>query len=161
MFIQPGATIPCDCYVLEGSSAIDESTITGEALPVVKSTGDLLLAGTKNLSSRICVTVALIQSESSLTKVIEGVTAASEQQLEGMENLEVVMRYFVSGVVSLAAAAFLTTIYRYQPTCSMRSLVAAFERAATILAAACPCGLGLATPSAAMAGIGALFTPQN
>lgn len=141
---------------MQGSSAINESTITGEALPVVKTVGDLLLAGTKNLSTQIRIMVALEQCESSLTKVIEGVTATSEQQLEGMEYLDVIVRYFVAGVVILAAAAFLAEICRYQPAWSVESIVAASERAATILAVACPCGLGLATPSAAMAGIGAL-----
>lgn len=134
---------------------MNESTITGETLPLVKSVGDLLLAGTKNISSRVRVTVALEQSESSLAKVIEGVTAASEQQLDGTEYLDIVMRHFVTGVMCLAAAAFITTIYKHGSPYSMESLVAAFERATTILAAACPCGIGLATPSAAMAGIGA------
>lgn len=156
VLIHPHSAVPCDCYILEGSSAIDQSTITGETLPVVKSKGDLLLAGTKNLSNKIRVVVALDQSESSLTKVIEGVTAASEQQLEGTESLNVVMRYFVSGVIALAAAASLETMSRPRSTSSLEVVVAACERAATVLAAACPCGIGLATPSAAMAGIGAL-----
>lgn len=155
VFIHPHSTIPCDCYVLEGSSAINESTITGETLPVVKNVGDLLLAGTKNLSSRIRVAVALDQSESSLAKVIEGVAAASEQRLEGTEFLDLVMRYFVTGVVNLAATAFLTTMWTCQFESFTEVFVVACERAATVLAAACPCGIGLATPSAAMAGIGA------
>lgn len=154
VLIQPHTTVPCDCYMLEGDSAIDESTITGETLPVVKSRGDLLLAGTKNLSSQIRVVVVLDHTESSLAKVIEGVTAANEQQLDGVEFLDTVMRYFVSIVVGLATAAFLRTILRSQSTSSLQSFVAACERAATVLAAACPCGIGLATPSAAMAGIG-------
>ncbi|KAJ4989216.1 copper-translocating p-type atpase [Stagonosporopsis vannaccii] len=153
VLIYPHTTIPCDCYILEGNSAINESTITGETLPVMKNEGDLILAGTKNLSSRIRVVVALDQTESSLAKVIEGVAAASEQHLEGTEFLDVVMRYFVSGVVGLAAAAFLVTIWRHRSTSSLQNFVTACERAATILAAACPCGIGLATPSAAMAGI--------
>jgi len=64
-------------------------------------------------------------------------------------------------VVALAAAAFLETISRFQSTSSLEIVVAACERAATVLAAACPCGIGLATPSAAMAGIGAPFETKR
>ncbi len=160
-FIQPQATIPCDCFILEGSSAVDESTMTGEALPVVKNVGDLLLAGTKNLSTRVRVSIAQNQSESSLAKIIEGVTAATEQRLEGTQSLDAIMQNFVSVVCFLALASFLTTVWRSQSACSVEALVTACERAATVLAAACPCGIGLATPSAAMAGIGMHFTPEK
>ncbi|KAJ8114663.1 hypothetical protein OPT61_g3516 [Boeremia exigua] len=153
IFIKPQATIPCDCFIVEGGSAINESTITGEALPVVKNVGDLLLAGTKNLSSRILVTVVQDQSQSSLAKIIEGVTAATEQKLEGTEPLDAIMNYFVSVVLILAFAAFSAKIYRWQSISSVEVFVAACERAATVLAAACPCGIGLAIPSATMAGI--------
>lgn len=126
----------------------------------MKSVGDLVLAGTRNLSSQIRVAVASEQSESSLAKVIEGVAAASEQQLEGTEVLNVVMNHFVLGVVCLAATAFFAKIWRNQSSDSIKTLVTASERAATVLAAARPCGIGLATPSAAMVGIGAPI-PMN
>lgn len=140
---------------------MNESSITGESLPVVKTVGDLVLAGTRNLSGQIRVTVALEQSESSLAKVIAGVSAASEQQMEGTEVLNVVMKHFVFGVVCLAATVFTATIWRNQSGFLIETLVAASEKAATVLAAACPCGIGLATPSAAMAGIGAPATAQT
>lgn len=154
ILVQPQATIPCDCFILEGSSAIKESTVTGEGMPVVKTVGDFLFAGTKNLSNQIRVAVAQNQSDSSLAKVIESVSGATEQRLEGTEPLDVIMNYFVSGVMCLAAAAFCATLWSMQSKPYATALIAACERAATVLAAACPCGLGLATPSAAMAGIG-------
>lgn len=126
-------------------------------MPVVKSVGDFVFAGTKNLSNNIRVTVAQDQSESSLCNVIESVSTAMEQRLEGTEPLDTVMNYFVAGVMCLAAAAFSVTLWRSRPQSFVVAFVAACERAATVLAAACPCGVGLATPSAAMAGIGKQF----
>jgi Cu+-exporting ATPase len=158
VIILPQATVPCDCYIVEGSSAIDESTITGEASPVTKEMGDFLLAGTKNLSRRLRVTICQDQSESSLAKVIEGVSTATEQRLEGTESLDVVMRVFVSGVMLLALVAFATTLNRHWGQPVLDVITAACERAMTVLAAACPCGIGLATPSAAMAGVDAAYS---
>jgi Cu+-exporting ATPase len=154
ILLSPQATIPCDCFIIEGCSAINESSITGEALPVVKDVGDFILAGTQNLSRQLRVIVSQDQSESSLAKVIEGVSTATEQRLEGAEPLDVVMNYFVSGVICLAAAAFVLTLSRDRSLPLVECFTAACERAATVLAAACPCGIGLSTPSAAMAGIG-------
>ncbi|CAG5184570.1 uncharacterized protein ALTATR162_LOCUS10975 [Alternaria atra] len=156
--ILPQATVPCDCYIVDGSSSIDESTITGEASPVTKEMGDFLLAGTKNLSRRLRITICQDQSESSLTKVIEGVSTASEQRLEGTESLDVIMRVFVSGVMLLALVAFTITLNRHWGSPIMDMITAACERAMTVLAAACPCGIGLATPSAAMAGVDAAYS---
>lgn len=154
ILLQPQSTVPCDCYILEGSSAINESTITGEALPIVKDVGDFLFAGTQNLSRELRVIVSQDQSESSLAKVIEGVSAATEQRLDGAEPLDIVMNYFVSSVLCLAATAFVLTLSRNRALPLIECFAAACDRATTILAAACPCGIGLATPSAAMAGIG-------
>lgn len=133
---------------------IDESTITGESMPVVKTVGDFLYAGTRNLSNQIWVTIAQDQSTSSLAKVIEGVVTATEQRVDGMEALEAVMSYFVSGVVCLAVATQAATMWRLRSQPFITAFVLACEKMATVLAAACPCGIGLAIPSAAMAGIG-------
>ncbi|KAF1357216.1 hypothetical protein EJ07DRAFT_129514, partial [Lizonia empirigonia] len=158
VLIQPQATIPCDCFILEGSSAIKESSVTGEGIPVVKTVGDFLFAGTKNLSGQIRVAVAQNQPDSSLAKVIESVSGATDQRSEGTEPLDVIMNYFVSGVMCLAAAAFSATLWSLQSKPYAIVLMAACERAATVLAATCPCGLGLATPSAAMAGIDVAYS---
>ena len=156
--IRPNATIPCDCFIVEGGSAIDESTITGETLPVAKSVGDFLLAGSKNLSRDVRVIVSQHQSDSTLSKVIEGVAAATEQPSEGHQALDVIMSYFVSGVLILALSAFSMTAWKCRSGPIVGIFMTACERAMTVLAAACPCGIGLATPSAAMAGIGKWFS---
>ncbi|KAF2711408.1 heavy metal translocatin [Pleomassaria siparia CBS 279.74] len=157
ILIQPQATIPCDCYILDGSSAINESNITGESLPVVKDVGDFLLAGTKNLSRQLRVIVCKDQSESSLAKIIEGIVTATEQRSEDTEPLGVVMRGFVFGVIFLAGVAFTRKMYQSRHLNMVACFTVACERATTVLAAACPCGIGLATPSAAMAGVDAAY----
>ncbi|CAO2651637.1 Nn.00g042070.m01.CDS01 [Neocucurbitaria sp. VM-36] len=157
ILIQPHDTIPCDCYIVDGSSAINESTITGESLPVVKDVGDFLLAGTKNFSRQLRVIVCQDQSNSSLAKVIEGISTATEQRSGGTKTLDVVMRVFVSGVIFLAATVFTLQMYRNRHLDTVASFTMACERATTVLAAACPCGIGLATPSAAMAGVDAAY----
>lgn len=139
---------------MEGSSAVNESSITGESLPVVKDAGDFLLAGTKNFSRQLRVIVCQDQSESSLAKVIEGISTATEKQSQDTGTLDIVMRAFVSGVIFLAVVAFIRRMYQSRHLEFAACFTAACERAATVMAAACPCGIGLATPSAAMAGVG-------
>ncbi|KAH7095472.1 E1-E2 ATPase-domain-containing protein [Paraphoma chrysanthemicola] len=156
--IHPHATVPCDCYIVDGTSAIDEANITGEAFPVSRGVGDFLLAGSKNINSALRVTICQDRSESSLARIIEGVTTATEQRLEGTESLDTVMQFFVSGVIVLAFATFLFTLRQQKGVPPLAASIAACERAMTVLAAACPCGLGLATPSAAMAGVDAAYT---
>ena len=162
VIIKPNATIPCDCFIVDGGSAINESTITGETLPVAKGVGDFLLAGSKNISNDVRVIVSRDQSESTLAKVIEGVAAATEQRSEGIRTLDFIMSYFVSVVLFLAAAAFVVSAWNSRSNPVVDAFMTACERATTVLAAACPCGIGLATPSAAMAGIGecSMFAPQ-
>ncbi|KAI8938066.1 hypothetical protein NX059_005737 [Plenodomus lindquistii] len=158
VILKPQATVPCDCYILEGRSAVNESTITGETLPVVKAVGDFLLAGTKNLSYQLRVIISQDQSESSLARVIEGVSTATEQRLHGAEPLDALMNYFVSAVLALAGVSFVLILSRNRALPLAESFALACERATTILAAACPCGIGLATPSAAMAGIDVAYS---
>ncbi|KAJ4363615.1 hypothetical protein N0V83_009911 [Neocucurbitaria cava] len=157
IMIQPHDTIPCDSYILRGSSAINESTITGESLPVVKGVGDFLLAGTKIFSRQLRVIVCQDQSESSLAKVIEGISTASEQKSVGTEPLDAVMRVFVSTIIFLAAVVFTLKMHQSRHMGLAACFTVACERATTVLAAACPCGIGLATPSAAMAGVDAAY----
>lgn len=116
--------------------------------------GDFLLAGTKNLSRQVRVVVAEDQGESSLARVIEGITTASEQRTKGTESLDGLMRFFVSGVVVFAIVVFAWALYDNWDLDFALCVTTACERATTVLAAACPCGIGLATPSATMAGVG-------
>lgn len=146
--------IPCDCYITQGHALLDESTITGESLPVPREMGDFLLAGTRNMSHPLHVRICEVQARSSIGNVIEAVSDSTERQSYGYEHLDTVMVIFVRGVIFLAVASSLFTGFRTQETTWVQRILAACERATMVLAAACPCGIGLAIPSAAIAGIG-------
>lgn len=156
--IPPQAVIPCDCFLVDGSSAVDESSITGESIPVIKNVGDFLLAGTKNLSRQLRAVVSQDQTESSLARIIKGVAVATEQRIDGSEPFTVLTKYFVSLVLCLAGVTFLITFKNREFGPVLPCFTGACERAATILAAACPCAIGLATPSAVMAGIDVAYS---
>lgn len=158
--IEPGFIIPCDCYVIEGTSTVDQSIMTGEAVPVRKSTGDFLLAGTRNLSHPLIALVNKEQCDSSLDQLIDSISSSTEHKMDGQEGVETITTYFVLTILVLTALGFFMAFTRN--AISALPLVDrinfASERAMTILAAACPCALGLATPSAVMAGIDAAWS---
>lgn len=151
--INPMSIVPCDCYMLEGYTAVDESTMTGESLPVSKDVGDFLMSGTRNISSRIVAVVTAEQHESSLEKLIESISSATEQRRESNYGVDSLVRHFVAGILVLALLGFGLTLYTVEGLFLPKFNVAA-QRAMAILAASCPCALGLAGPSATMAGIG-------
>ncbi|KAK5063081.1 hypothetical protein LTR84_005157 [Exophiala bonariae] len=158
--IGPGSIIPCDCYVIEGTSTVDQSIMTGEAIPVRKSTGDFLLSGTRNLSHPLIAIVNKEQRDSSLDQLIDDISSATEHKMDGQEGVETITTYFVLTILMLTVLGFSLACTR--DTINALPLVDrinfASERAMTILAAACPCALGLATPSAVMAGIDAAWS---
>lgn len=158
--IEPGSIIPCDCYVIEGTSTVDQSIMTGEAVPVRKSTGDFLLAGTRNLSHSLIAIVYKEQHDSALDQLIDSISTATEHKMDGQEGVERITTYFVLAILMLTVLGFLMAFSssgnNTLPLVDRINL--ASERAMTILAAACPCALGLATPSAIMAGIDAAWS---
>lgn len=147
--------IPCDSYVIEGASDVNESLVTGESLPVSKEVGDFLLAGTRNHQSSMKAIVQKDQKESFLMNLIESVANATESKVGIEKMVGFVTQYFVAAIILLSfirgvGLFFLTnTIF----TTAVRLNIAA-TAAMTVLTAACPCALGLSTPSAIMAGLG-------
>jgi len=158
--IDPSSIIPCDCYVIEGTSVVDQSIMTGESVPARKTTGDFLLAGTRNLSHPLAAVVYKEQRDSSLDQLIDSISTATEHKMDGQEGVEAITTYFVLGVLILTALGFFKTFASSQQLSLtlVDRINLASERAMTILAAACPCALGLATPSAIMAGIDAAWS---
>jgi heavy metal translocating P-type ATPase len=164
--IPPQSLIPCNSYIIRGSSLIDESNMTGESAPVRKSVGDMLMSGTRNLSAGVVAVVLKEQSESSLEKLVRSIEEATESRCNGAGSgngsgsgvADVMMRYFVSAVLILTVVGFVAT-YSLSPHCLplMGRVNLACERAMAILAAACPCAIGLANPSAIMAGVDAAY----
>ena len=156
--IEPQGIIPCDCYVLEGSSTVDQSTMTGEPVAVPKSVGDTLISGTRNLSEPLIAVVYKEQQDSSLEQLIENITYSTEQKLGGQESVEDMTTYFVEIVLTLTALCFCYTLWHTPSTwAKVERINHSCERAMAILAASCPCAMGLAIPSATMAGIDAAW----
>lgn len=158
--IEPSSIIPCDCYVIEGTSTVDQSIMTGEAVPVRKSTGDFLLAGTRNLSHSLVAIVYKEQRDSSLDQLIDSISTATEHKMDGQEGVETITTYFVLGILILTILGFFRAFSssEHLALALVDRINLASERAMAILAAACPCALGLATPSAIMAGIDAAWS---
>lgn len=158
--VESNSIIPCDCYVMEGTSTVDQSIMTGESVPVRKSPGEFLLAGTRNLSHPLIAMVNKEQRDSSLDQLIDSISMATEHKMDGQEGVETLTTYFVVTILMLTVLgffmAFTGNAASYLPMTDRVNV--ASERAMTILAAACPCALGLATPSAVMAGIDAAWS---
>jgi Cu+-exporting ATPase len=148
--------IPVDCFVLEGSTVVDEATMTGESFPASKTVGSFLMSGTRNISSRIVAVVTAEQHESSLERLIENISSATEQKSDDSERVDAVVRHFVTCILFLAWLGSAISFCTFQGSVIDRFNTAA-QRAMSILAASCPCALGLAGPSASMAGLGLLI----
>lgn len=138
--------------------------MTGESMPVRKSVGDFLMSGTRNLSHGLVAVVLKDQTESSLEKLVESIETATEMKYDSAQGTdrdmaESMTRHFVSAVLLLTCIGFALTLWRSSPVSLPLSdrINLSCERAMAILAAACPCAIGLANPSAIMAGIDASY----
>ena len=153
--LSPGSLVPCDCYVLEGKSLVDQSTLTGESVPVSKGPGDFLMSGTVNQSSQVAAVVYKAQEDSALECLISSISTSTEGPILDTKT-DLIISRFVSIIFGVAILGF-TFTWRSASghDGTVLALNAACERAMAILASACPCALGLATPSAVMAGLDA------
>lgn len=132
---------------------VDEATMTGETFPATKTMGSFLMSGTRNISSRIVAVVTAEQHESTLEQLIENISSATEQSSDTNQNVDLIVRHFVAGILLLASLGFVVSFYTSKGP-SLNRFNAAAQRAMAVLAASCPCALGLAGPSAMMAGLG-------
>nr|RBQ94951.1 hypothetical protein FVER53263_10970 [Fusarium verticillioides] len=154
IIIPPYSIIPCDCYVAEGTSSINQALITGEALPVRKSVGDFLLGGTRNLGKKLVAVVDKEQGNSFYSQLVHGTVEAAGSKDEDNRTVDMVMKYLVGFVMSLAVVVPLKEICTCAESLSYEAIRVAMARAMTILTCACPCALGLAIPSAVVAAVG-------
>jgi Cu2+-exporting ATPase len=148
VLVRPGAQIPADGRVLEGSASVDEALLTGESRPIVKAVGDFVIGGSINLDSPLQVMVEQTGPDTVLSQILDLVERARDERPYLARVADRIAGYFVASVLILAAAA---ALYWWQ---------AAPERwlAVTIalLVVTCPCALSLATPTAITAATGAL-----
>ena len=148
--VRPGDKIPVDGVVVEGSSNVDESMITGEPLPVEKKPGDIVRAGTVNGTQSFVMKAQKVGSETLLAQIIEMVNKAGRSKAPIQKLADRISKYFVPIVVLVSVITFIVwKIYGPEP-----SLVYAFVNAIAVLIIACPCALGLATPMSVMVGVG-------
>ncbi|WP_027359516.1 heavy metal translocating P-type ATPase [Desulforegula conservatrix] len=148
LIIKPGASIPVDGLVSDGASGVDESMLTGEPLPVDKKKGDKVTGGTINCDGVLRIVAEKVGKDTALASIIRMVQEAQGSKAPVQAIADKVAGIFVPAVIIIASATFFTWFaVTGDFTFSMMRLVA-------VLVIACPCALGLATPTAVMAGTG-------
>jgi len=147
--VKPGERIPADGVVVEGQSAVDESVVTGESDPRAKAPGDMVICGSLNTAGVLEIRVTRCGEDSTLAQIVKSVQAAlaSKSPLERM--VDRVSRVFIPAVLVLATFTVLMCLGRGLPATE------ALLRGIAVLVIACPCALGIATPLATTAAIGA------
>lgn len=148
--VRPGDKIPVDGKVVEGRSAVDESMVTGESMPVTKEMGSSVIGGTINQSGSLVITAEKVGSETMLARIVQMVADAQRSRAPIQRMADQVSAWFVPLVIFVAAAAFTAwMLFGPEPRFTY-GLVAAVA----VLIIACPCALGLATPMSIMVGVG-------
>jgi Cu+-exporting ATPase len=146
--IVPGASVPVDAVILEGRSAVDESMLTGEPLPVDKSPGDTVTAGTLNTHGSLVVEAKRVGAETMLAQIVHLVGEAQRSRAPIQDLADRISAWFVPLVLGISALTFVLWLV-FGP-----GLAFAVTCAVAVLIIACPCALGLATPMSVMVGIG-------
>src|SRR5437667_318211 len=150
VIVKPGETIPVDGIVTEGASAVNESMLTGEALPVAKKIGDEVIGATLNPTGSVTFRATRVGKDTALGQIVQLVEDAQATKAPIQKLADRVAGVFVPIVIALAIAAFVIW-YDLGPA---PALVFATVALVTVLIIACPCALGLATPTAILVGTG-------
>jgi P-type Cu+ transporter len=150
MLVRPGEQVPVDGVVLEGSSSVDESMITGESLPVDKSVGDKVIGGTLNKSGAFSFEARRVGKETALAQIVKLVEEAQGSKAPIQRLADQIAAVFVPIVLVIALATF-AVWYLFGPPPAFNN---AFVNFIAVLIIACPCALGLATPTAIMVSTG-------
>jgi Cu+-exporting ATPase len=148
--VRPGEKIPVDAKVLEGTSHVDESMLTGEPDPVRKAVGDKVTAGTLNGSGSLLIEAEKVGADTLLSQIVHMVAQAQRSRAPVQRLADQVAAWFVPAVIVAAVtAAFVWAVFGPPPALAHALLVAV-----SVLIIACPCALGLATPMSIMVGVG-------
>jgi Cu+-exporting ATPase len=148
ILIKPGEKIPTDGVVLHGLSTVDESMLTGESLPVIKSQGQAVVGGCINGTGTLEVEVTAIGGQTVLAGIIHMVDQAQSSKLPIQKTVDRISAIFVPSVVAISGLTFAGWLL------AGAGFTTAFATGITVLLIACPCALGLATPAAIMVGTG-------
>ncbi|MCP5090733.1 MAG: copper-translocating P-type ATPase [Gammaproteobacteria bacterium] len=148
--VRPGDKIPVDGTVVEGSSNVDESMISGEPIPVEKRSGDLVVGGTVNGTGALVMEATNVGDDTLLSQIVRMVAEAQRSRAPIQRLTDLVAAWFVPAVVTVAVVTFLVWAWLGpQP-----AMAYAIVNAVAVLIIACPCALGLATPMSIMVGTG-------
>lgn len=169
MIVRPGETIPADGQVVDGKGSVDESMVTGESMPVLRQKDDKVIGGTVNTSGSMRVQATDIGEDTFLNRVVKMVEEAQGSKIPIQEFADRVTSVFVPVILALAALTFITWLIipeTLRPILvwadsfipwiitDLEPMSQAFFAALAVLVIACPCALGLATPTALMVGTG-------
>ena len=150
VLVRPGEKVPVDGKITDGFSAIDESMLTGESIPVDKKSGDEVIGGTINKHGTFKFEATKVGSDTALAQIIRIVEEAQGSKAPIQRLADVISAYFVPAVVGIAMVTFLVWYFVADPGNFTRALV----NFTAVLVIACPCALGLATPTSIMVGTG-------
>ena len=148
--VRPGEKVPVDGEVLEGRSAVDESMVTGESMPVTKEVGAKAIGGTMNQSGALVIEARKVGRDTMLSQIVQLVAEAQRSRAPIQRLADQVSGWFVPAVIVVAVLAFIAwSIWGPEPRFAYALVVAV-----SVLIIACPCALGLATPMSIMFGVG-------
>ncbi|MEA2811596.1 MAG: P-type Cu+ transporter, partial [Rhodospirillaceae bacterium] len=148
--VRPGEKVPVDGVVSEGAGSVDESTVTGEPMPVAKETGARVIGGTVNVSGAFVMTAELVGADTMLARIVKMVSEAQRSRAPIQRLADMVAGWFVPVVIVVAVLAFIAWMIWGPSPAFAYALLAAVS----VLIIACPCALGLATPMSIMVGVG-------
>ena len=164
VILRPGDKIPADGIVLRGQSYVDESMVTGEAMPINKGTGSQLLAGTVNGAGRVDFRVTRAGSDTQLSQIVKLVQEAQTSRAPIQRMADIVAGYFVPAIIALGLLTFtawmiLSHALPHPPKIFLQpesggKLMVCVKLCISVIVFACPCALGLSTPTAVMVGTG-------
>lgn len=148
IIMRPGQTVPVDGVIIEGNASLDESAITGESIPVEKTVGDSVVSASHNLSGSFIFRAEKVGKDTTLERIIALVEQAASSKAPIARLADVISGYFVPVVMLISLASFIGWLLAGAP------FDYALSTALSVLVISCPCALGLATPTAIMAGTG-------
>ncbi|MFW0837714.1 MAG: heavy metal translocating P-type ATPase [Candidatus Komeilibacteria bacterium] len=149
LLVKPGAQIPMDGLVVKGASSVDESMISGENLPIEKQAGDTVIGATINQTGSLEIKVTRVGEDTTLSKIVRIVRQAQNRPVPIQALADKISSYFVPLVIVIAGVTFLAWLVWAQA-----GFTIALLNMAAVLLIACPCALGLATPTALVVGVG-------
>ena len=153
VLVRPGEKMPVDGVVVEGATEVDESMLTGETLPVVKATGDAVTGGTQNTTGAVTVRALRVGADSTLARIVRAVEDAQGTKAPIQRIADRIAAVFVPAILLIALIVFCVWFFLV-PAGPDGRLVQALMPAIAVICVACPCALGLATPTALTVGMG-------